>query len=175
MGATRVAVVSPRTARVLGAIGVGYALQQLALTSVAALDWKDSATVYLAGLAACPNNHRLHLARAATMESAGARREGAWELLIASAIVRRFPAEIPASTFPIAWTEVPMDARLSALRALLATEDEFEAVRHLAIDVGNRYGVYGSAAELLRWPTPVAVPPWDPRWSAPDARALEPP
>jgi hypothetical protein len=148
-------------------LGLAYPVAQIPLTILTARNWRNDESLFLSAFEMCPNNHRIRLDKAVFELNAGRRRESAWNLLVTSAILLRFPRPLPEDFVPPAWESLPVDERVALLRARLGGDAELEAVRHFAVGLGNHYHYFEPVAELLVWPSPIGTMPWEEGWTQP--------
>ncbi len=101
--------------RVIAIVSVAFAAGQGLVAARDALAWRDDLTLLSSAVEARPSVARSRRNLAEALAEAGRPEDAAWQLVVSMAILERFPAPVPADTFPPDIDGQPIAVRLDAL------------------------------------------------------------
>ncbi|MFI5302379.1 MAG: hypothetical protein ACHREM_30160 [Polyangiales bacterium] len=150
-----------RVAKLLVAVCVPLAIATQAIfTMFATFAWRDNRTLAVYALQTCPSNARMRFLLATDEDARDRTREAAWQVLVATSIVRSFPRALADDAFPLAWDALPIPARVERLRQQVGDAEAFRAMQILAVDLAGAEHMPNTAVLLTEWPTRVPTPDW---------------
>lgn len=144
--------------RLVGPVVLMLSAEQALTAALTMSAWRDDRALFSHAVVVCPNNHRMHLGRAYVASVDRAPLEAAWHVLVAAAILDRFPRPIAEDTFPASWAELPMGERLARLTDAVGGPQAFARVHRAAHDLAVREDHLGAAMVLTKWPVALAPP-----------------
>ncbi|MDB4931010.1 MAG: hypothetical protein JWM10_3494, partial [Myxococcaceae bacterium] len=121
--------------------------------------WRDDATLYAHGVAACPASAHNHFRYAGLLDSVGRADEAAWHAALAYEAIRRFPNEWEHPAVEAEET-LPADERQRRMHALLRVARDEREWRNAVAGYAQRNGMPRAAARIMsgyappRSPTP---------------------